>query len=159
MVTSAHPNNNCHGFTLVEVIIVVAILAILTSIAIPAYRGYVTISKQKSAEAMIEQFPILLETFRAENGSFPPNATYTYTETDTGTPTDNIGGNGAGQAGLSGFTPRPASYPPNKGILYHYTLTITNSGTVNESASFQALPQTGRGAPPGNVPSSAATYD
>lgn len=152
------------GFTLVEVMIVVAIIAILGAIAIPAYNGYISTSKMKSAEAIIEQIPILLETYRAENGSFPPNAglgaPYTYTESDAGgLLTNTIGQSVAtGGAGLTDFAPRSKSYPANKGILYHYSISIANSGTVNETATFWATPQTGRGAPSGNVPNVPATY-
>jgi prepilin-type N-terminal cleavage/methylation domain-containing protein len=151
------------GFTLVEVMIVVAIIAILGAIAIPAYNGYIATSKMKSAETVIEQIPILLETYRAENGSFPPDAPlgapYTYTETEGGVPTNNISKSVAtGGAGLTDFAPRSKSYPANQGILYHYSISIANSGTVNETATFWATPQTGRGAPSGNVPPGNATH-
>lgn len=152
-------SNKQQGFTLTELMITVAILGVLGAIAIPAYNGYVANSKQKAAETVIEQFPILLETFRADNSRFPPDGTYTYTETNGGVITDNISrGVTLGGAGLTEFQPRNTSYPANKGILYHYSITISNSGTANETATFQAFPQTSRGAPSGNIPNTAATY-
>lgn len=147
------------GFTLVEILIAVAILGILAAVAIPAYNGYIAVSKRKSAEAVIEQIPILLETYRAENGSFPPTGVYTYTETDAGAITDNISRAVAlGGAGLIEFAPRSRTYPANQGLLYHYTITIANSGLPTEIATFQALAQGSRGAPSGDVPTPAATY-
>jgi prepilin-type N-terminal cleavage/methylation domain-containing protein len=142
------------GFTLTEILITVAIVGILASIAVPVYNGYVASSKRKTAEAVIEQIPMLLETYRAENGRFPPDGTYTYTETDAGVKTDTI----STTAGLTDFKPRSESYPASQGILYHYTITIANSGTNTETATYQASPQTSRGAPSGDVPSPAATY-
>jgi len=120
------------GFTIVELIIAVAIIGILAAIAIPAYNRYVTSAKQKSAESVLEQFPVLLEQYRAENGSFPPNGTYSYSETATGTATDTI------TPILPSFRARSATYPANEGILFNYSLTITNSGTANEQAAFSA---------------------
>lgn len=154
---SAKPKNNL-GFSLVEIMIVVAVIAILAALAIPMYTDYIDTSKRSVPENVIEQFPLLLETFRAENGQFPPNGTYTYTETDTGTISDNIGGVGTNQAGLVGFSPRSRTYPTDTGLPYHYTLQIANAGSTGETATFWATPQTDRDAPAGNVPNPAATY-
>ncbi len=131
------------GFSLVEIMVVVAILAILATIAIPAYRNYISTSKQKAAETVLEQFPILLETFRAENGRFPLTGTYTYTEAANGTVTANTIGTGDGKtvgggAGLLDFKPRPSTQSTTTGIPFNYSLTITNSGTATEAATFSA---------------------
>lgn len=119
------------GFTLVELIIVVAIIAIIGTVAIPVYRNYVTAAKGNAAESVLEQFPILLESFRSENGSFPADATYTYTEAANGTVlTDTI------LDVLPDFKPRNAS--ATGAIMFNYSLTIANSGTANEAATFSA---------------------
>lgn len=121
---------------MVELLIVVAILGILAAIAIPTYRNYISQGKVSSAQAVLSQFPILLENYRAENGSFPPSGTYTYKEDANGNPTDTI--TSAGGANLPDFKPRPDTYPTNQGILFDYSLTINNSGTATENATYTA---------------------
>lgn len=131
------------GFSLIELMIAVAILAILATIAIPLYQNYVSTGKQKSAESVLEQIPILLETFRAENGRFPLNGTYTYVEAANGTITTNTISTGDGKtvgggAGLLDFKPRKSTQPTTTGIPFDYSLTITNSGSATEAATFTA---------------------
>lgn len=124
----------------------VAILGILAAIATPIYQGYITSSKIKAAESVLAQFPVLLETYRAENGSFPANATYSYTENDAGAVTANTI---TTTAGLTDF--RAKNTTGSDPILYDYQLVIIGSGTASESATFTATPVTSRGAPTGTI--------
>jgi type IV pilus assembly protein PilE len=63
------------GFTLVEVMIVVAILGIIASIALPAYTDYVTRGKLVDATAQLSDARIKLEQYYQDNRNYGSTAT------------------------------------------------------------------------------------
>lgn len=65
------------GFTLIEVMITVVILAVLTAIAIPAYRGYVATSRNTEGWNNLAALKLAEEEYFLENNSyfFGANAT------------------------------------------------------------------------------------
>jgi len=145
---------NPKGFTLIELLITVAVIGILAAIAIPAYNGYITNSKIKTAKSTLEQFPILIESYRAENGNMCPtcntNGTYTYGYTENDSGIENTVGNAITNI-YSDFKAKGVS---SGASLYHYQIAITVTGcpaACTESAVATAIPQTGRGAPAGNI--------
>lgn len=107
------------GFTLIELMITVAIVAILASVALPAYNGYMARSKISDATSQLSDLRLRMEQYRQDNRSYvqadgscavtPNGSTYfsfscsgsssTYTWTAT-----NNAGQGLGSAGDYSFT-------------------------------------------------------
>ena len=62
------------GFTLIELMIVVAVIAVLTAIAYPAYTKYVYRSRRSDAYAGLNQAQAVLERCYAQYFSYSPPA-------------------------------------------------------------------------------------
>ena len=64
---------NQQGFTLIELMIVVAIIAILAAIAIPLYLNYTAQAEGSEGPALASALQTDIATFYSENGHFPLN--------------------------------------------------------------------------------------
>ena len=116
------------GFTLVELMIVVAILGILAAIAVPMYRGYISSSKKSEAKANLETIRLLEEQYYADNKKYVEGS-YKVGSTSL-------------QTAIPGFQPgNPA------GLYYEYTVAFT--GGSDQTFLATATP-TSR-APSGNL--------
>lgn len=114
--------NKINGFTLIELMITIAILGIVASIAIPAYTGYIATARMTEAKNNIAALKLAEEEYFLENND------YFY---DTSDDNDNLaaaGGNlwsaSKGDGGTVNFTYTVSGSSPN------YTITATgNTGT------------------------------
>ena len=101
------------GYTLVELMIVVAILAILAMLAIPAYKGYVTTARQGAARSNIENLRIAVEDYRLDN-------------MDTGyADLNGLVWQPSGSKTLETADPGPKWKPEGDQDMYNYSVTST----------------------------------
>ena len=77
------------GFTLIELMIVVAIIGILAAIAIPAYQDYVVRAKVTEALTFASEAKTGVSEYYASEGEMPPNAAVAAIDKDSTALTNN----------------------------------------------------------------------
>jgi len=65
------------GFTLIELMIVIAIIGILAAIAIPAYQNYTIRSQVTEGLSLADGWKTSISEYYAQNGSFPASSSTT----------------------------------------------------------------------------------
>jgi type IV pilus assembly protein PilE len=119
-----------NGFTLIELMIVTAIIGILAAVAYPSYQNYVKRGNRVDMQSALIQIAARLEAYKAINGSYQ--------------------GALLSNSGIYGYTYYPASgvhtYDLGNTAL---TLTDTNSDSIADSWVLTATPASS-GAQAGN---------
>jgi type IV pilus assembly protein PilA len=119
---------NKKGFTLIELMIVVAIIGILAAIAIPNFMNYQCKAKQSEAKANLGNIKTMMEAYRAEYDYYPgtlsvvgfeinaTDARYVYTVT----------------GGTNTFTAKANAADLNGAVD---TWLLSNNGALNNTAN------------------------
>ena len=70
-----HQGINQKGFTLIELMIVIAVIGVLAAVALPQYQKYIGKSEAASALATLSGLRTNIEAYTLEQGSFPDTET------------------------------------------------------------------------------------
>jgi len=130
------PSKN-RGFTLSELMIVVAIIAILAAVAYPQYAQYVKRSKRAEGRAALMDAAARLERFYSDNNRYATADDTIHGNTGISATTENgyyelsIATSGTYQTYVLSAAPLAPFTDPECG-----TLTITQAGTKGESGTL-----------------------
>ncbi len=116
--------NNQQGFTLIELMIVVAIIGILAAVALPAYQDYVAKSKITSIVASASSGKSAMFDKYSADGSFPADGTAADQIAESGSTTEGFYNT---MMGLNYSTPANNTYAPNAaGDAGVFTIELAN---------------------------------
>ena len=103
-----------HGFTLVELMISIAVLSVIVAIALPAYNNYIREGHFTTIRATIYGMRTAIEDYRLENGDY-----------DSGT-----------FAGAANITAQYGWTPSGDTTAYNYTVAVTGTNSYDVWGQF-----------------------
>jgi len=116
------------GFTLIELMITVAIIGILVAIALPAYTNYVTRGRLVAMTNQLTAYRTAMEQYYQDNRSYSTVNSITSPCTDSTNWVKSWGSNSTGYFSLACAIDTTKAYP-------NYVLTATGtSGSINAAA-------------------------
>lgn len=113
-----HRAGAARGFTLIELMITVAVLTILVAVALPAYNEQVRKSRRADAQSVLLEAAQFMERFYTENGRYDQNL-----------------------AGTATALPAALQQAPKGAATANYTLTI--SAVAAQTYTLSAAPTGG----------------
>lgn len=125
---------NNKGFTLTELLIVVAVIGILAAISIPTYLGVQKRGARTEAISNLQNIRLLLEQYYAENGCYYKTGATPVCTNATRTGVSQLQQNASSQPYLPGFKPIDITTDPTEARL-HYAYSITTSTTAGQGAA------------------------
>lgn len=105
------PPSKSRGFTLIELMVVIAVIAVLAGIAIASYNGYIREARLSTAKLNADSLRLFLEDFQLDNATYKVGGLSTLTEQQI---LDNLGWSPDGDADVTNDE-------------YTYSLTVTDS--------------------------------
>ena len=108
--TPANAPRAIKGFTLIEIMITVAIVAILASVALPSYKDYVRRGQVQEAMNYLSDYRIKMEQYFQDYKSY-------------GTTNGGACANGTNAPNWTNFTPASAKY-------FQFSCVVNNTGTT-----------------------------
>ena len=129
-----HTTRNMHGFTLVEIMIVVAIIALLAAIAIPSVLRGRTSANEAASVGNIRALVSAMEMYRSVNNAYPATANwqanmYTNATPPYGPPAFN----GASPVTVQGYI---YTYASGGAQTYTWSDVPSTPGTTGSRAFF-----------------------
>lgn len=118
MIAHARRSGRSAGFTLVELLLVIAIVAVVVALLIPAVQGVRSAAQRASCANNLRQLGLAAHMYHNDNKQFPPGA--------------NISN------GVSYFSPLPPVIPaPNMETLFEFLLPYLEQGNLYQALKLQ----------------------